>query len=452
MLYRLPADPKGPYGSHPACAGRPFEQVPERLRQHSEDFLAEHENILKAQRGDHMSLKQRQEASRAQFAFGFVRRREGLKVQQELVAQLTKLLLSEDGEHTALYAQLSLEQDLATGRSFDGKEQRHEDAIKKAAQLLASMKSLTQHAARGGGDAGGDTIGGAAGGAGGDESAAPQLSKTTSTSSDSSEASKPNPEVLDSAMQHKADAAGSDGGGSEVAGGETERCRLLALLTICRQMSDADIAKVTRVAGLTADAHLPVIRSMSYLGMPLLPLHRPAPPASGRVGDLEDEVVELGRYEPRLKALLGTALAQKLNPVQFPFVDADDAAEDAADPFLSPRDPFPSPRAELVGSWAFERRRRGGGAPTGSLASDRRDVAAAPPRLVILMLGGASYAELRCALDAGGGGKVGFGCTALLTPRQYLRTLQEAGGGYGDGVVEEQEEDTVPVLQGICSF
>ena len=98
---------------------RPFEQVPDRLKYHSEAFLAEHENILRAQRGEHMSLKQRQEASRAQFAFGFVRRRESLKLQQELVTQMTKMLLSDGGEQTPLYGQLKLEQELATGRGAD---------------------------------------------------------------------------------------------------------------------------------------------------------------------------------------------------------------------------------------------------------------------------------------------------------------------------------------------
>ena len=47
--------------------------------------------------------------------------------------------------------------------------------------------------------------------------------------------------------------------------------------------------------------------------------------------------------------------------------------------------------------------------------------------VLVLMLGGASHAELRCALDAGGGGKVAFGCTAVLTPLQYLRALRAAG-------------------------
>ena len=70
-------------------------------------------------------------------------------------------------------------------------------------------------------------------------------------------------------------------------------------------------------------------------------------------------------------------------------------------------------------------------------------------RLFVIILGGASYAEMRCALDAGGGGKVVFGCTALQTPHQYLRALQEAGGGYGDTA---HEEASVPVLEGLFQF
>ena len=53
-------------------------------------------------------------------------------------------------------------------------------------------------------------------------------------------------------------------------------------------------------------------------------------------------------------------------------------------------------------------------------------------------------------LEAGGGGRVLFGCSALHTPLQYLRVLQEAGGGYG---AEAADEEVVhPLLQGVLSF
>ena len=70
------------------------------------------------------------------------------------------------------------------------------------------------------------------------------------------------------------------------------------------------------------------------------------------------------------------------------------------------------------------------------------------------MLGGASRAELRCALEAGGGGKVVFGCTALLTPAQYMRTLHDAGSGAIDGdahdyVVENAVPSAVPAFDSL---
>ena len=61
------------------------------------------------------SQSQKEEALRGQMRFGFVKRREGLQTQQEIVAAVTRKLRRADGERTPLYEQLSLEQDLATG-------------------------------------------------------------------------------------------------------------------------------------------------------------------------------------------------------------------------------------------------------------------------------------------------------------------------------------------------
>lgn len=75
-------------------------------------------------------------------------------------------------------------------------------------------------------------------------------------------------------------------------------------------------------------------------------------------------------------------------------------------------DVLATPRAALVGGWAF---RKGGGTEQ-----------ALPARLIVIMLGGASHDELRCALELGADGRVTFGTTALLTPRQYMESLREA--------------------------
>ena len=261
---------------------------------------------------------------------------------------------------------------------------------------------------------------------------------------------------------------------------------MVALLATSRALSDGEAADALRAAGLPPPSLLPVLRASVYLGLPLAPSH------TGRAPSVDDDTIELARHEPRLKALLQTALGGKggqgLSTKLYPFVDPDDAAEDgAADPFASPpsssRGPGSggsagrlsiadadvgglsplSPRAEIVGSWALHRKRRGGaggagggvaggvggggggggGAGVGGAglggapASDGADyfgysARREPPRLHVLMLGGASRAELRCAMEAGGGGHVAFGTTALLTPLDYLAALQAAGGGMGD--------------------
>lgn len=426
---------------------RPFEEVPERLRELNEIFLSEHEMILRAQRGEHMSLKQRQEASRAQFAFGFVRRHEALKVQQDLVEQLTTLLLGDDGSPTPLNEQLVHEQDLATGRGHDGREVRAQEALERTAALLEKMRARApQPKATRAVETGSDADASAEG----DGSGPTPVAKASSSSylDDETDTKEKEAESLEDAITTKADAAGdgASADGGVIIDSEMERCRLLALLGVCHQVSDKGFSQAASAAGLAQDAHLPVSRSFSYLGMPLLPPHRAV---SAAAASADDQVVEMSRHEPRLKALLSTALSGKLNPAMFPFVDADDAAEDAADPFIdAPSNP--SPRSELVGSWAFHRKHRGkeGGAMAAGSAA-RGDHAPAAPRLFVLVLGGASYAEMRCALDAGGGGKVVFGCSALQTPHQYLRALQKAGGGYGD---DAPDEPSVPVLDGLFHF
>ena len=119
-----------------------------------------------------------------------------------------------------------------------------------------------------------------------------------------------------------------------------------------------------------------------------------------------------------------------------------------------------SPRSELVGSWAFHRKRRGGtggggggGAPLSFAYSESSGVRREAPRLHVLILGGASRAELRCALEAAGGGNVAFGTTEMLSPLEYVAALQEAGGGVeglrragGGGGLEGDDDDEEEVV------
>lgn len=404
---------------------RPFEEVPDKLKEHSDAFVLENESVLKAQRGEAMSLARRQEASRAQFSFGFVKRRDALRIQQELVSALTKRLLDGSGERTKLFEQLNIEQDLATGRTADGYDVHPRDVVPRVRKALAEMVAAGKEAER-------------------EEAARAAAAAAKAAEED--------------AQAERGDHVGEDNGGGGPLGqrgvarseigddcGAMERCRLLTLFSTCRQPDDAVLDELAASCELPATSHAALQRSAAYLGLPLYPLPR-APPPNERAAD-----VPLGRYEPRLRSLLQTALNGNLSTKQFPYVDGDDGTEgDAADPFHTggPRataasageEPPPSPRSEIVGTWAIHRRRalarvEGGdgqqavaGAIGGPFSPGGGDERKDGPRLIVFMLGGASHAELRCALEAGGRDKVVFGCTAVHTPLEYLRALREAGG------------------------
>jgi len=408
-------------------------------------------------------------------------------------------LLSADGSATTpkttpLYQQLSLEQDLATGRRADGTVLRHGEVLSCVTERLGVLRAEQQQqqqqrqqqqqpgVARGAAaaapstaavdrlppppllsrrgssrsDGGAPDLAGelhAAGAARGDERSVrrPPLGATAAAEAEVEEASELRQlrqlRQLGDAEAEQEEAALEE----ERALGE--RLRLLALLAVCRTPSDLELADAARAARLPATAVLSVQRALAYLGLPLHPPRQSGwhgegalpewsavagtpPTAVEPSPDLDraavERVVELRRHTPVLAPLLQHALGGTLPLDRYPFVDGDDAEEHVADPFERA---LASPRSELVGSWAFRRRSAAGGAVAGAAVSllagaqdgagDKTRAPAAPPRLMVFMLGGASHAELRCAHEAGD--EVGFGCTALLTPLQYVRALQQMG-------------------------
>ena len=368
-------------------------------------------------------------------------------------------LLSVDGSATTpkttpLYQQLSLEQDLATGRSSEGAVLRHGEVLSCVTERLGVLRAEQQqqqqqrqqqqqqphdltaelHAA------------GAARGDG--RSVRRPDGATAAAEAEAEEASE-----LRQLRQLGAAEAEEEEAALEEDRAVGERLRLLALLAVCRTPSDLELADAARAARLPATAVLSVQRALAYLGLPLHPPRQSGwhgegalpewsavagtpPPAVEPSPDLDraavERVVELRRHTPVLAPLLQHALGGTLPLDRYPFVDGDDAEEHVADPFERA---LASPRSELVGSWAFRRRSAAGGAVAGGAVSllagaqdgagDKTRAPAAPPRLMVFMLGGASHAELRCAHEAGD--EVGFGCTALLTPLQYVRALQQMG-------------------------
>ena len=207
---------------------RPFEEVPDKLKEHSDAFVLENESVLKAQRGEAMSLARRQEASRAQFSFGFVKRRDALRIQQELVSALTKRLLDGSGERTKLFEQLNIEQDLATGRTADGYDVHPRDVVPRVRKALAEMVAAGKEAER-------------------EEAARAAAAAAKAAEED--------------AQAERGDHVGEDNGGggplgqrgvarSEIGGdcGAMERCRLLTLFSTCRQPDDAVLMSSPRRA------------------------------------------------------------------------------------------------------------------------------------------------------------------------------------------------------------
>ena len=374
-------------------------------------------------------------------------------------------LLSVDGSATTpkttpLYQQLSLEQDLATGRSSEGAVLRHGEVLSCVTERLGVLRAEQQqqqqqrqqqqqqphdltaelHAA------------GAARGDG--RSVRRPDGATAAAEAEAEEASE-----LRQLRQLGAAEAEVEEAVLEEDRAVGERLRLLALLAACRTPSDLELADAARAARLPAMAVLSVQRALAYLGLPLHPprqsgwhgegaLSRALPEWSAVAGTTPpaaepssralppqpssdpDRVVELRRHTPVLAPLLQHALGGTLPLDQYPFVDGDDEEEHVADPFERA---LASPRSDLVGSWAFRRRSAASGAVAGGAVSllagaqpgDKTRAPATAPRLIVFMLGGASHAELRCAHEAGD--EVGFGCTALLTPLQYVRALQQMG-------------------------
>ena len=374
-------------------------------------------------------------------------------------------LLSVDGSATTpkttpLYQQLSLEQDLATGRSSEGAVLRHGEVLSCVTERLGVLRAEQQqqqqqrqqqqqqphdltaelHAA------------GAARGDG--RSVRRPDGATAAAEAEAEEASE-----LRQLRQLGAAEAEVEEAVLEEDRAVGERLRLLALLAACRTPSDLELADAARAARLPAMAVLSVQRALAYLGLPLHPprqsgwhgegaLSRALPEWSAVAGTTPpaaepssralppqpssdpDRVVELRRHTPVLAPLLQHALGGTLPLDQYPFVDGDDEEEHVADPFERA---LASPRSELVGSWAFRRRSAASDAVAGGAVSllagaqpgDKTRAPATAPRLIVFMLGGASHAELRCAHEAGD--EVGFGCTALLTPLQYVRALQQMG-------------------------
>ena len=383
----------------------PFERASPALRDLTEEFLTQNVTAVRAQRGEALSASQQQDASRTQLAFSFVKRRDQLKVAEELISAVTGALLGPAGK-TELYARLLLEQDLATQRELDGSEIRRADA---AERLETALGALREQAA-----------------------------------ADAAEAAALLGPVRDSEEAISRAAPALERG--ERAQGEQRR--LLALAAACHRTTQAELAAALAASSLRMDDHMPALRTLTYLNAldarragaepePRAwdrgaPWHRGAAKAAAAA----DSQVELSRHVPKLKPLLEAALRRSLIAADWPFADgappdaaaaAPGAAEgpggDGAGGSRSGRAAAPvAARAEPVGSWAFRRRvsssaAEGGGSGGGATA----------PRLYVLMLGGASHAELRCAAEAGGGGRVAFGCTELFTPLGHLAAMEEAG-------------------------
>jgi len=386
---------------------RPFEEAGEEVRRHLLRFQADHAHIDRAQRqGESMSNAQRQDAMRSQLDVSYRKRKEQIRQQEELIREVQLKLLSADSQSkTALYEQLSFEQDLATGRKADATVLSHREVVSRTARILTALA---------------------------EEDVARQPPVSFSPTNADAPPSGVGP-TFDSPPQPRgtgrtvlAMPKGAEGPAAAFAQdrSEGERCRLLALLTACRRLTDAEIAQMVRASKLSPTVHHQVQRALAQLGLPLrLPSEPNSPGGAGTASNLRlapasgsDREVELRRHSPLIASLMLHGLRGTLSTSGFPFIDGGHEEADAADPLET------APASSHVGSWAFRRRCR---ADSEEATVNRLSEPPLPPRLVVFMLGGASHAELRCAHEAGE--KVGFGCTALLTPLQYVRSLRQIG-------------------------
>ena len=258
-------------------------------------------------------------------------------------------LLSVDGSATTpkttpLYQQLSLEQDLATGRSSEGAVLRHGEVLSCVTERLGVLRAEQQqqqqqrqqqqqqphdltaelHAA------------GAARGDG--RSVWRPDGATAAAEAEAEEASE-----LRQLRQLGAAEAEAEEAVLEEDRAVGERLRLLALLAACRTPSDLELADAARAARLPAMAVLSVQRALAYLGLPLHPprqsgwhgegaLSRALPEWSAVAGTTPpaaepssralppqpssdpDRVVELRRHTPVLAQHLERALHELLQP------------------------------------------------------------------------------------------------------------------------------------------
>ena len=377
---------------------RPFEQVPDALAEHTRVFFREHEAVVRAEKGrGQLSAAQRLEASRMQLAFSYRKRHEQLKVQEELVRSVTEMLLTRGSEETQLFRQLSFEQDLATGQKLDGAELRTKDALSCTIRELCRISQGSSTEA---------------------SPAAEPTKHSTAVSNGDGQAGVPASAAAAPAVPADSSSAGRLADMSIMQGptltaqqrSACEQCRLLALLTMCRHLTDAECTNAMRSAAMPSSLFLPILRSFTFIGLPLLPpLHTARPGPGAQVG-----MVPLRRHVPRLHQLLQSLLDGSMSSDTFPHVDGHDVN------FHTPADPChtdgatPSPQSELIGSWAFRR-------PNNL----RKKSANSPPTVFVCLLGGASHAEARIVHEWDGA--VALVSTALHTPLDYIGALTELG-------------------------
>lgn len=377
----------------------PFEQASLALRRLAEAFVADNKSAVRAQRGEDLSAQQRQEASRAQLAFAYVKRRDELKLAEEVLSVVTGRLIAA-GSKTPLYAQLLLEQDLATRRELDGSELKRADASLRLAESLAVLRDRAVL----------------------DRAAAAAVAPTTGGNSPCMAA------------------WGLRGAAARGARAVRDQRRLLALCAACHQPTQAEVGEALAAAGLPVEDHLPVLRTLTYMSLAAdsgsagsMSWDRGLPWKRGRT--LPDSEVELGRHVPKVKLLLESALRKGLSAADYPYADGMPPPDSACATAVAVEGGCIGgavgevAKPELVGAWAFRRK-----AAQGTAVGDT------PPRVFVMIIGGASYAEVRCAAEVGGDGQVGFGCTELLTPLAHLAAMEEAGrpaplcAGFGTAV------------------
>jgi len=182
-----------------------------------------------------------------------------------------------------------------------------------------------------------------------------------------------------------------------------DKIRLLMIYLITQEgIKQDERRQLIQLAGISPEDQVAIL-NLFYLNVTLVQgtAGKKKPPQQKKASQGADSSYEVSRYAPPLKRSVEESLTVGLPASEFPFV----------------RPPAALSGSAGAGNGNSARGAKGGGG----------GVPATGRRLIVIMLGGASYSELRSMheLSRAHGREILFGATAMLTPQTYLLALKD---------------------------